>query len=817
MRRLLVLLALAAGAIRIAPSAGLPAGGVTAAGAPVPGTTRPDHQARVDSFLSILRRVNAAGPYRAEPASLDSYPVPDWYVNGKFGIFIHYGIFSVPGYSGVGCWYGNHMYLPNTPAYQYHRATYGPQDRFGYKDFIPYLTARHFDPDAWAALFREAGARFVVPVAEFHDGFPMYDTTLTDWNAARMGPRCDYIGALAASVRRHGLKFGFSNHRAEHLWYFQPATRITSDVKDLSHFDLYGYGPSRQAFEDDYLARLVEAVDKYQPDAVWFDAYTGSLDRRVMLDFDAFYFNRSRQWHKGVVIQDKNADMPRSIVLDFERGKMDRLRDRVWQTDTSVSWRDWSYMQNDSFKTTDFLIREFVDIVSKNGVLLLDIGPRPDGTIPREPQSILRGFGAWLRVNGEAIYGTRPCFALGYGEGPHNSGGGGFSDRDVDYDARDFRFTCQGNSLYAIALEWPNVADRFLIQSLGAHTVAATGGIADVRLLGYPGQLNWQVTDAGLRIQCPPARPCDSAYAFKITLHGLSLERLSAERANERQIQASVELRNLDPHPVRRAITFYVSAKPVRTETFAVPANATVSHALTLEVAAGNGLEQVTAGLGPDRLFVPRAEIVNPPAFPAVWTFDGHHSLDVSGLGHHERLTVSLWAWPGAAREPFATLLNTVGWGTGGLHLQLLQGGQFQMSVNQAAQVMEDRSLSAPGAAHGWRHCLVTYDGPGHAAAIYVNGQLEKRLSANNAVPINLDNFRLGAWDDLTRPFRGRMADVRIYNRILGGEAIRQVLLGQPVPEGLLAAWDFSRANGTTVPDTSGHGHDAAVRGRAAN
>ena len=183
--------------------------------------------------------------------------------------------------------------------------------------------------------------------------------------------------------------------------------------------------------------------------------------------FLAFYFNRAAQWKKGVAINDKHEHLfpPRANVLDFERGKTSGLRPDLWQTDTSVSWRDWSYMRNDSFKTVDELVRELVDIVSKNGVLLLDIGPRPDGSIPPEPQAILRGIGAWLKVNGEAIYGTRPCWALGFGEGPHNSGGGGFSDRQVDFTYRDFRFTQKGNAIYAVAMDWPEVADHFLIKS----------------------------------------------------------------------------------------------------------------------------------------------------------------------------------------------------------------------------------------------------------------------------------------------------------------------------------------------------------------
>ena len=223
--------------------------------------------------------------------------------------------------------------------------------------------------------------------------------------------------------------------------------------------------------------------------------------------FAAYYFNRAAEWKKGVAINDKHEDgvFPKCIVLDFERGKTSELKPYLWQTDTSVSWRDWSYIRDDSFKSTDLLIHELVDIVSKNGVLLLDVGPKPDGTIPEEPQKILRAIGAWLKVNGDAIYSTRPCWALGYGEGASNSGGGGFSDRDQGYTAHDFRFTQKGNAIYAFAMSWPEDEDHFLIKSFNARTRLASGGISSVKLLGSKTRWigNSPATASGLRNQPP--------------------------------------------------------------------------------------------------------------------------------------------------------------------------------------------------------------------------------------------------------------------------------------------------------------------------
>ena len=237
-------------------------------------------------------------------------------------------------------------------------------------------------------------------------------------------------------------------------------------------------------------------------------------------------------------------------------------------------------MRNDSFKTVDELVRELVDIVSKNGVLLLDIGPRPDGSIPPEPQAILRGIGAWLKINGEAIYGTRPCWALGFGEGPHNSGGGGFSDRQVDYTHRDFRFTQKGNVLYAIAMDWPEVDDHFLIKSLSDRSTLATGGIATVSLLGSTVPLDWKLGPKGLWIRRPAVRPCDGAYAFKIELRGLSVEKLTAERIDNKQMRVELRLRNLDAQPVQQEIAISINGHAVGAQ---VVCPKTVGNGLSLD------------------------------------------------------------------------------------------------------------------------------------------------------------------------------------------------------------------------------------------
>ena len=502
--------------------------------APTDQMTAERHDAELAKLLESEGKAITAGPYQPTADSLNRHTTPEWYADAKLGIFIHWGLYSVPGYAGRGCWYGHDMYDPEalcaamkkprikSGAFDFHRETYGPADQFGYKDFAPYFTASAFDADAWVSLFKEGGARFVVPVSAFSDGFAMWDSKLTDWNVVKVGPHRDYDGLLAAATRRQGLKFGVSWHCFYRPYWFRKGSHEANDMHPPyagTPWSLYGPSTITPEFVQDCFGRLVELVDGYRPDLVWFDNDTGCVPEAELRRFAAFYFNRAEEWKQSVAINDKTSHFPpHSIVFDIERGKQSDLRPELWQCDTSVSWFDWSYIHEDSFKTVDQLVHELVDIVSKNGVLLLNIGPRGDGSIPPEPQALLRGVGAWLKTNGEAIYGTRPCQALGFGEGTHNSGGGTLSDKAVQYNCQDFRFTQKGAVVYAIAMDWPAVTDHFLIKSLPVKAVDGT--IADVRLLGNAAPLEWKTTEQGLWIRKPARPPCDGAYAFAITVNG---------------------------------------------------------------------------------------------------------------------------------------------------------------------------------------------------------------------------------------------------------------------------------------------------------
>ncbi len=467
-------------------------------------------------------RDSDAGKFEPNWESLKAYTVPQWYEDGKFGIFIHWGVYAVPAFGNE--WYPRNMYEQDRPEFNHHVETYGPQTEFGYKDFIPQFTAEKYDPQQWAQLFRESGARFVVPVAEHHDGFAMYDCSFSEWTAVIMGPRRDLIGELAAAVRQHGMVFGLSSHRAEHWWFFSGGREFPSDVQDPRYAGLYGPANPKEtqpdeAFLNDWLARTRELVDKYRPQLVWFDWWIEEPAFAPYLQqFAAYYYNRGEEWPQGVAINYKHqAFADGTAVYDIERGQLAGLREQFWQTDTSVSKNSWGYVEPQDYKTACSIIGDLVDIVSKNGALLLNIGPRPDGTIPEPEEAILRDIGRWLAVNGEAIYGTRPWTV--FGEGPTQVIEGSFKDTERQpFTSQDIRFTTRENTLYAICLDWPE--GSVTITSLGEDSPLKMDMIADIHLLGSPTALAWSQGSNGLTIRTPLERPCDHAYSFKITLRG---------------------------------------------------------------------------------------------------------------------------------------------------------------------------------------------------------------------------------------------------------------------------------------------------------
>ena len=482
------------------------------------------------TLLKEVDEVNHEGRFRPDWESLQKYEVPEWYKDAKFGIFIHWGAYAVPAFGNE--WYPRNMYRQGSEEYKHHIATYGPQDKYGYKDLLPMFKAEHFDAAAWAQLFKKAGAKYVVPVAEHHDGFAMYDSGLSDWTVAKMGPHRDTTGELAKAVRAEGLHFGVSSHRVEHNFFLGVGREINSDVNNPQYAAFYGPAHTwispwgaplsndftyvSRPWADDWLARSAELVEKYHPDIVYFDWWIGQASIRPNLTrFAAFYYNSSLKYgdHIGVINYKDYALQEQCGVLDLERGQLGDIRPLYWQTDTSISNKSWGYIKDDTFKSPEFVVHQLIDIVSKNGNLLLNIGPRADGTIPDEVQQVLLDVGAWLNVNGEAIYGTRPWRT--YGEGPTKVAAGSFHDTDTaNYKPEDFRFTTKGDVLYAIGLAWPTNGEA-VIHSLG-QTVGSER-VRSVALLGSDAKLQFNQRADGLHVQLPTQPPAKYAYVLRLS------------------------------------------------------------------------------------------------------------------------------------------------------------------------------------------------------------------------------------------------------------------------------------------------------------
>jgi alpha-L-fucosidase len=485
---------------------------------------------RRNALLKLADEQAHDGPYRPDWETLRNHEVPQWFRDAKFGIFIGWGVYAVPG--AVNEWYPHNMYRPGDPAYDDFVQRFGSLDSRGYKDFIPSFRAEKFDPQDWAKLFKQAGATYVVPIAEHHDGFAMYDSDLSDWTAAKMGPRRDVLAELSAAIRGAGLHFGLSSHRAEHNYYYGEGRSIRSDVNDPKYASFYG--PAHQWLNDphfnpvnewtyvsdawlrDWLARSVELVEKYKPELMYFDGGNGQPAYRTsMTEFTAFYDNFTVSHHIDGVITLKDYAMEWTAgARDFERSLRTDIDPRPWQTDTSISNLSWGYMEHDQFKTPEFLVHQLVDTVSKNGNLLLSIGPRADGTIPDEVRTILLDMGAWLNRNGEAIYGTEPWAVCC--EGPTQVKTGFASDQEMKpYTPSDFRFTRKGENLYVISLACPEDGTA-TVHAMGLAGEARGKVIREVDLLGSSQQVDWLQTTDALNVKLPADADCKYGFALRV-------------------------------------------------------------------------------------------------------------------------------------------------------------------------------------------------------------------------------------------------------------------------------------------------------------
>ena len=480
-----------------------------------------------ETRLEVVQAAVASLPTKLPPGPVaptweslrQNYQVPAWFYEAKFGIFIHWGLYSVPAHHNE--WYEKHMYGADR---KWHADHFGSPEQFGYKDFIPLFRQEKFDPDAWAELFKKAGARFVVPTAQHHDNFAMWDSEVTPFNAKRMGPHRDLIGDLAKAVRARGLKFGVSNHGVENFQFINPPAELAANLKakqldlyDPKWADFYNVADRSDAacrrFLVNWFARNVELIDKYQPDMLWFD---NGVDQRYLdplkLQIAAYYYNRAAQWGKEVSISTKKAAYAPGgsnlqtigSIIDFEKigaRSPAGIRPGAWQVDQPIG-STWGYTSDMKVAGPADIIGALADTVSKNGVLLLNLSPRADGTIPQEQQDTLLAVGQWLDLNGEAIYGTHSWIKFGEGGGRGQPG-------------LNVRFTVKGESLYAIILGKAPADRELKIAQLAAGS-EIVGKISSVSLLGSQEAIVFKHDATGLAVKLPATIPGNYAYTLKV-------------------------------------------------------------------------------------------------------------------------------------------------------------------------------------------------------------------------------------------------------------------------------------------------------------
>jgi alpha-L-fucosidase len=474
-------------------------------------------------------------PFEPTLTSLAGFQVPDWFRDAKLGIWAHWGPQSVPRY---GDWYARNMYREGSDQYCYHLRTYGHPSRFGYKDVAALWSAEQFDPEALMDRYVAAGAKYFVALAAHHDNFLNYDSALHRWNSVKVGPGRDIVAAWQAAAASRGLPFGLTEHLgASFTWWAAskgadedgPYRGVPYDGADPAYEDLYL--PNREHYDqarDDilepwytanpwwhrrWLALVSEMIDRYQPDLLYSDgplpfeadgyaAGAAAVARLYNTSAARHGVNRAVYTQKA-----RDPKLARIGVFDVERSQEPEIRPEPWQTDTCVG--GWFYDVRSVYKTPGHVLEILVDVVAKNGNLLLNVPQRPDGTLDDECEYLLAEMARWVAICGEGIFGTRP-FRV-YGEGPTQVLIDHFREDRVTWTAHDFRFTQRGDTLYAFQMRWP--ADRQALIS----TLTPADPVRSVRLLGA-GAVAWQQTDAGLLVELPPVGPASDLNCLAIEL-----------------------------------------------------------------------------------------------------------------------------------------------------------------------------------------------------------------------------------------------------------------------------------------------------------
>jgi alpha-L-fucosidase len=493
----------------------------------------------------VLSRLGSAQAARAPlfegtRHSLESYRIPDWFRDAKFGIWAHWGPQSAV---EEGDWYARNMYIQGQEQYRYHVEHYGHPSKVGYKDIVGDWKAAKWDPDHLMDLYKKAGAKYFVSMGVHHDNFDLWDSKYNRWNAAKMGPMRDVVGEWAKAARNHGLRFGVS----EHLWisykWFGPShgsdktgplAGVPYDGADPNFADLYHDAFSGRfstgefewndndipdSWKRHYLDRITDLIDKYHPDLLYTDGHLPFED--VGLKMVAHLYNTSASLHGGnneAVYNSKDAfDCAiGTCALDHERGVADGIAPNPWQTDTCIG--QWHYKRGQQYKSAKKVIDLLTDIVSKNGNLLMNFPLPNSGELDYEEKVTLDGVTKWMEINSDGIYSSRPWKI--YGEGPSTATKlvtSNFNeDKQKDLTSDDVRFTAKGGSVYAFVMGWP--AKDAVVKALGLASDQAPGAIRNVSLLGYNGKLDWKQDESSLRVKMPPEKLSDIGITLKVDL-----------------------------------------------------------------------------------------------------------------------------------------------------------------------------------------------------------------------------------------------------------------------------------------------------------
>ena len=503
------------------------------------------------------------GPFLPFWDSLKSYRTPDWFRDAKLGIWAHWTPQCVP---EQGDWYARNMYIQGKEQYAYHVKTYGHPSQFGYKDICHLWKAERWEPEALIKLYKRAGAGYFVAIANHHDNFDCWNSKYQPWNCVNVGPKRDIVGTWAKTARSHGLKFGVTYHATPHrVWdEFLPVRYKSDKTGPLAGVPYDGMqtiadgkgkwwegmdpqmlngkphvkGTPSPEFVQQFLLRVQDVIDSYDPDLLYFDDSATfnfddggewAPDLKVWLGMPdlapqimAYYYNRNVQRHGGrldAVMNLKEVPEPvwDTITRDFEAAMEDTIQKDPWQTDACIgNWHyDRSLLTNHSYQKASLMIPMFVDIVSKNGNLLLNIPLPGHGEPDADEMSFLNELADWHEVNNEAIKGTRPWKV--YGEGPSTRAKKlqSYQFSQLKFDHADIRFTTKGETLYAIALGWP--ADgKIRIASLAENSPNYPGQIGKIELLGSKSDIRWTRGSRELEIQMPDAPPGKYAYSFRI-------------------------------------------------------------------------------------------------------------------------------------------------------------------------------------------------------------------------------------------------------------------------------------------------------------